>query len=406
VPNGNASIGLSNLTSFQFSDTITGLNPGDTVTTQANYSLANLSSFTYTLNGTSPSLSFLTNPVSTSITDPRYGDSTSLGFFQVVSNIGNDYIPAGTYGSTIVYHNELITTGAVTISAPVTPPHIYFASPTGTIDVTNTTQTVVVGQSIQLTAEPAGQPISWSVPGQTIGSYTPTSSSFQTAEVVPTSLGPNSSADFYWITSGTNTVIYSSQAGLAQATFIVKPAPKPTVTVTYGKPEPAWIYTKNGKQHMSFGSLFAPADPGILLQTKTNPGSGRFEWIQLIQSDISIYIGGSGATCQDSGGLDAGIVGYPSEIGGKFDDTPSVVLISPYTQVKRSFIADTYLMWQSTIQNSIPVPLGTVTWGFDEMSLFYNNAWTTPTATEQSATFAPNLQQYPVWQSVSNVECK
>lgn len=44
------------------------------------------------------------------------------------------------------------------------------------------------------------------------------------------------------------------------------------------------------------------------------------------------------------------------------DDSPGMPLFSNDTEASESFSATMYLMWQPNLSNSIPVPLGSVTW--------------------------------------------
>lgn len=97
------------------------------------------------------------------------------------------------------------------------------------------------------------------------------------------------------------------------------------------------------------------------------------------------------------------------------NDNPSVTLPTTYLEVTRTFSANMYLMWQSGSPNSIPVPLGDVSWNF------YGDAKQTNTTTHtwsllssptnrgaiafQSSTASQPSYGYPTWAGTSTESC-
>lgn len=98
--------------------------------------------------------------------------------------------------------------------------------------------------------------------------------------------------------------------------------------------------------------------PGMTFGSPTkykNSSGGNFVLVQLLSSDTVNEV--------DTGpGLDTG---YPYPAPPPTTDNPSLYLGSTAGTVSRSFTANLFLMWQSTVSDSIPVPLGYQTWGFD-----------------------------------------
>jgi hypothetical protein len=126
------------------------------------------------------------------------------------------------------------------VFGPIQPPptpHIFFLDSANVkyFDVTNSTVPVVVGQPIYLFAVPSGSAKSqpWSVSGKPIGAYTATpcaGASCGAASVTAAEFGNPHETQFYWYISDTYPVTYYGLAGTAKTTFVVAPAPVPTVT--------------------------------------------------------------------------------------------------------------------------------------------------------------------------------
>jgi hypothetical protein len=134
-----------------------------------------------------------------------------------------------------------------------------------------------------------------------------------------------------------------------------------------------------------------------------------FQWVQLIDSDrVSIKTtAGDTVVCKGTAGLDST---YPYIVGSNTADDPAVQLSSSFASVSREFSAQTYLMWTSNIAGSIPVPLGSVTWAFEESSLADANApfkgWDTPTITSNLGQFVIDDSDYPIWKEISTKKGK
>jgi hypothetical protein len=298
------------------------------------------------------------------------------------------------------------------------PPHIYF----GGVDVTGTTTTVAAGQPINVTAQPAGTGVShpWSVLDSTgadakiIGGYTPTSSNFQSG-VTTKPTGTNNSANFYFYIPGQYTITYTylqknGQETASTAAFSVSPLPIPSVQVTYGTPNENWIYSPNPNQlEMGFGNASSGLK-GITFSTPTDSGNGSYIWVQILQLDrVNYYSNGVlTSTCKSTTGLDAGKPAqYPYDKGPETWDIPGVGLFSTNDKVTRSFAAQMYLEWISNEGYSIPVPLGSVTWGFSESSHLDPNAllgWSTPLVRQHPTFFIAGVQ-YPLWRELASGDC-
>lgn len=251
-------------------------------------------------------------------------------------------------------------------------------------DITNTTQTVVVGQQIQLSSKLPNSATAqkWNITGGPIGGYTPCApmlcptssnpSAPQTGQIVPLGNTTQNSITYYWINATTGTQTYAvtynytlsdGTSGTLQANFSVSPAPPTTAQAKYGTVGTDWIYIDtehNNDETMGFGNPF-DGNVGIRFTVLTSPGNGVYEWVQLVYVDEAVYITSNKThICISSGGLDKRFP-FPN------NDSPSFDLAGK-TAVGRVFAAQTYLMWQSNIANSIPVPLGFTNWGFRELS--------------------------------------
>jgi hypothetical protein len=260
-------------------------------------------------------------------------------------------------------------------------------------------QSAVVGQQIQLSTTPTAatlaaiptpvtiSQITWSVGGTNIGGYTPTPTSFSTGSVTPTTTTATTyqNLNTYWVypsTKGTPFQVayqycYTDPvAGIqcspnATAKFNVTGPTGGTMTFTpysaavsianltacsTAPGGPYLIYAENAT-----GSIcnLAVSATGITYNSPTgyqNASGGTFSLIQLISSDTL-----SGAGTSFGAGLDTR---YPDP-GPPNNDNPAIALPSTPTTVSRNFTANLFLMWKSSITNSIPVPLGYQTWGFN-----------------------------------------
>jgi hypothetical protein len=86
-------------------------------------------------------------------------------------------------------------------------------------------------------------------------------------------------------------------------------------------------------------------------------------------------------------------------------DAPGMPLPSIYSSATRNFNASMYLMWQSGGANSIPIPLGYVTWEFTGNGSQSNGTWTPGGSGSNSSFFPITPSQtspgFPTWQNVS-----
>jgi hypothetical protein len=189
------------------------------------------------------------------------------------------------------------------------PPRIYFYGK----PVTNTTQTVALGQLIQLTTAPtqSGQTQSWTVSGDLVGGYT-ASGNYKNSKAVGTGTVSDadftqSSTNFYWIAPGTQTVTYKVQypgghPETAKATFkVVGPAHAKL------EPDPGDVQVFSPSLFLwdiGLGNALGPIKtPGITFaetgNTVTPQQPGQYQFVQLIMEDSleMTPIGGSVVKC-------------------------------------------------------------------------------------------------------------
>jgi len=162
---------------------------------------------------------------------------------------------------------------------------------------------------------------------------------------------------------------------------------------------------KDGTQGLFVGLGNGRSTIGFQASTSTSPGSGAFQWIQIVTKDDLTYAikGYPKRKCVTTAGLDTM---YPASNTNTITDSPDAPVTQDTISISRSFLAHSYLMWTPNGLNSIPIPLGSVTWGFDESSQRDNTqpfgplGWTTPTVTAHPGSFVPSTS-YPTWQSLA-----
>jgi len=98
-------------------------------------------------------------------------------------------------------------------------------------------------------------------------------------------------------------------------------------------------------------------------------------------------------------GLDAN---YPYQGGtnNTVTDAPFNPLLSTYATSTRNFAATMYLMWQSNTTGSIPVPMGSVAWGFSGLSTKQpDGSWVITSGNGSAQPFAPasGVNSIPQW---------
>lgn len=98
----------------------------------------------------------------------------------------------------------------------------------------------------------------------------------------------------------------------------------------------------------------------------SDTSGGNFLLAQLISSES---INGTSY----SPGLDTG---YPYPGPFPTNDNPAVYLGTSPTTIRHTIVLNTFLMWQSSTANSIPIPLGYQAWGFDSSATCSNSCGT------------------------------
>jgi hypothetical protein len=283
---------------------------------------------------------------------------------------------------------------------------------TGVGNITNTTQSVVIGQQIALSASytlPSGVTVtsqSWSVPGTTVGGFP------GDGTVMPTNFGNVQSTTFYWVTVGSSgqasyqvTYTLNTSAGnyTASTTFNVAGPTSLAATAT-----PGTIMILNNDS-MSFG--VETGTPGMSFSASAVGPSGHpgtFWWVQVVASSswtdtpIPPY---EGQTCSFApGALDTQ---FPYDTGAHAADTPSTGLLSEMSQISSSDSFSTYLMWNPNVGTgsnaSIPVPLGAVAWGWsgDAVQDESTGVWALGPSSIAPHSFTPSTT-FPTWSGTDN----
>jgi hypothetical protein len=295
------------------------------------------------------------------------------------------------------------------------------------IPITGTTQNAVVGERINLSVETgSGEPpsnIQWSIGGQKVANYV---ASVSTGAATPLTNLTNDSLSYYWFIAGqgiqisvTATVFETEVTKYAWFNVAGPSETAPTVTLptngqinirnlgpcSGGTPGPAMV----------FGSISGPnagcTYSGLAGIDFTPPGatgpSGTFFFVQLVTGDTVIY-SRTGATLTCTGtnipGLD-GDYPYQNKYGQLVNDAPFSFLPATYTFSSRDFAATMYLMWQSNNSGSIPVPMGSVGWGFSgstTQSAPNTGNWSAPSGSGSAQPFAAasDVSSVPQWTGV------
>lgn len=277
------------------------------------------------------------------------------------------------------------------IPAPV--PQILFQ---GT-NVALTTQTVLMGQLIALTVPLTGLPAGLTVQSQVwsgisgtsaVGGYSASTSSGQT---VPLPMMAGSGVSFYWITPGNQAVRYTwilsnGQTNSATVTFTVSGPSNAVLNSTLGTVS-VWPAGVGAGGHattpfLEFGN--ANTQNGINFQASADSGSadnGSWQFVQLITRYTIKKLTSTGVQSTDfTTGLD-NTYPYPMPPGttSGTNDSPGFGLAAGTGESAAYFTAAMYLMWipnasggctsSIALPCTIPVPLGSVTWGYSGMPL-------------------------------------
>ena len=299
-------------------------------------------------------------------------------------------------------------------------------------NVTNQTltQPVIVGQQVALTSSvTGGLPSSWSwtlSTGNYVGGYS-----------VPGSPGNNGNMGCLVDANAPNpnqcvppgTPVVTSGPDLT--IYFVPPVPAGPVTVTLtvagswlGPPQTANV-TFNVIAPLNAGvavtGLQGPTvvpgaqpvlqlgnpPPGISFQGSATPPAGyagALLYVQLLQlrNAVFVYPNGTSSTCVGSG-LDTEFPYRFSNppVNTQTNDTPSLNLTSAYyTSESVSDAYSMFLMWQPTLANAIPVPLGYVDWAWTGLATFIWNSWVLTNAPEAGFSVTQPTTTYPQWSQV------
>jgi hypothetical protein len=117
--------------------------------------------------------------------------------------------------------------------------------------------------------------------------------------------------------------------------------------------------------------------------------------VQVI-SGLTIQLTGSTShTCTGSG-LD-GSYPYPPVTSTYTDDNPGVGLSTSYSEESYTMSASMYVLWNSGLANSIPVPLGYVSWNWYGDAKYISGAWQLQASSTRSANAFQASSSYPTW---------
>lgn len=260
-------------------------------------------------------------------------------------------------------------------------------------------QNVVVGQPIILTtpAQPSGitaTKTTWTVGGTRIANYAPTTASASVTELTDDDL-KNSNITFYWVYPDDSiSVTYNYCVDIPGADPVHQCSPtamaafnvtgpgdelmdvdaydqlnidmiidKPPCLPTSADMSP-YLYYANASGSDYPSPVNVTGDPQGIKFTPPASTSGTYFFVQLVNGDRTTYTNGkSSASCVSPPGLDGGNYPYPMQQGYDYaDDSPDAALGSIYKKVSRTFKATMYLLWTSSIPDSIPVPIDSQDW--------------------------------------------
>lgn len=348
------------------------------------------------------------------------------------SGTGNQMNPEGLFSDGAAY-------------CAATEPQIFFNDMPMPINGTSP-QAVVAGQQINLRIVPSNLVGLWTVPGNRVGGY----------DVTPNCPYPNCSATFtespdltkptakfYWLTNGTYQVRYdyigsNNNVASVKATFSVSGPLDPTGLVA---PSAFAACVANPRSPYPSCtpvpglSQFFPPNTSISCGTDTNPciffkaavtvrppvpSSAKLQFVQKIISntnnvnalDDNKY---SCKTIEDS--LDT-FYPYPTLAIGNIGlttsataaDSPRWALAFPGIRLKEEkvdFHAQMFILWNSGLDNAIPVPIGSINWSWKANAKLENGSWEIDGPKNSMTPFStilsdPSRPAYPLWQIKSN----
>jgi len=317
-----------------------------------------------------------------------------------------------------------------------------------------------VGQRVNLTTKPEPKALpaginitssAWTVEGSNIGGYTPTPSSYDTADVLTTVTNLNN-LQTYWVYAQDNipvtyqycvdpSITGTNNCSLpSSATFNInnpgngkmKADAYNAVVINDIKITPCfpvvWAFFLQYGQFTGWDQDNCPGwpiagTPGITFAQPDNSSNGEYSFIQLIISDITTLSNGiKSISCIDEPGFDGG-QGYPfpKVDTGSTNDSPDVILGQKYKTASRIFEATMYLMWKSSKAESMPVPIGYQIWHFNASAINSgypsSEVWSAPISdyVGNEGDFIPSATDtkspvypygYPIWRNLSKCTWK
>jgi hypothetical protein len=403
--------GASNAAQFTIGDPTPAINsvtpsPWNVGSTNAPFTINGTgfgTSPTVTINGTGLTSYSITSTADTQINGTFTIDPNAPSGSATVQVQSNGYGGSGFLQSTSGQPSQS-SAYSVPIAA-LTPQIMWGTDCSSATPLTTANLSPTVGQQIALVgclmsagvavATPPANP-SWAFTGDPwiSGGYSASTSSGQEAAAPAT----NQQMFVFYFVDGGNTgqpvLSFTNGAGSATArvTFNVTGPGTPTVTVDGGS---AGVWTTTaGQTYLELLGPFTPSafnapagsQSGIVFQAAApgiTPGSS-FWWVQLVQDTITV-LSQNGYTTQYSTAPSIPLLdnAYPyqktttsaqASTPNELDlavDVPAVQLNSAYGEEARNFSATMYLMWMppegaccSGPGCPIPVPLGTITWGY------------------------------------------
>ncbi len=296
----------------------------------------------------------------------------------------------------------------------------------GARDITDTTQSVVVGQQILLnvTLHPSLtiRSQNWTIEpqGEYVGGFVHTPSQ---GGPQPVSLhGPTTK--IYWVSPGsahkvTYTVVMDDgETATAAALFDVEGPSLQDMVVP-----PVEVKVGPGTQPSSSYMSFAGA--GISFRAHYNLPEGmlrNYTWVQVVTKDVTeVKVGKELKVCtpesQPEAELGVGLdTDYPYDWHNPTRDSPPMQLLPQAEEMSRRFQARMYLLWGSGLSNSIVVPLGYVGWHFEGHAIrrdLLTNTWTLKEgsggADDPERPYRPT-RTYPSWNAAvmytGRLQCK
>jgi hypothetical protein len=283
--------------------------------------------------------------------------------------------------------------------------------------VTDQTVNVIVGQKMNLTtvAEPNGTVTEphWTVPGNDsdrIANYVvvpPPQGGFSPTSATITNLTAltDTSVNFYWITGGTRTVLYSckvnGKAVQAHVTFNVQ-RPTAQISIATGATN-IGVDSQTGLTELRFGD--PDATPGLTFtQTVSIPSgfNGSTQWVQVFtKKSVSVTDPDAHVSGFNYSGLDDKYP-YPLDAGAtsanhKATDVPGGP-IAGYVAASVDFEATMWLMFRPTAgTNPIWVPLRQVSWVWTANATYDGANWTINSHSDPTSLSDSNSTTHPTW---------